>query len=339
MKTRHKPIAVSMGEPAGIGPELALLAWTKRKSLGLPPFYVRGDQSLFIERARTIGLKPQISSCAADDASDAFHKGLPIVQTGDVLSDCPGIEQEETAPTVVASIERCVEDVRDGRATGVVTNPINKAALYKTGFSFPGHTEFLGALAARHWPGEPARPVMMIAGPDLMVVPVTIHIPIKDVPLALTEDLIVETAEIIASDLRNRFGYSQPRLAVCGLNPHAGEGGTMGTEDLDIIAPAIARLKESGIEASGPHPADTLFHPPARQNYDCALGMYHDQVLVPAKTIGFDDSVNVTLGLPFVRTSPDHGTAYSLAGSGTARVDSFAAALRMAHVLANPDMF
>lgn len=337
MKPRLKPIAVSMGEPAGIGPELALMAWARRKPLGLPPFYVRGDRNLFIERARTIGMKPQADVCAPEEAAGVFQKGLPIVQTGETLSDHPGVEQNEAAHSVVQSIKKCVEDVRNGLATGIVTSPINKAALYRTGFSFPGHTEFLGSLAAEHWPGESTRPIMMIAGPDLMVVPLTIHIPIKDVPGALSEDLIVETAEIIANDLRDRFGYSNPRLAVCGLNPHAGEGGTMGTEDQDIIAPAIARLKTMGIEATGPHPADTLFHPPARKSYDCALGMYHDQVLVPAKTIGFDDSVNITLGLPFVRTSPDHGTAYGLAGTGTARIDSFAASLRMAHVLANPD--
>jgi len=333
----QKPVAVSMGEPAGIGPDLVLLAWANRKALNLPPFYVRGDEAFFAERARTIGLKIRIESVTPEDASSHFAKALPVVQTGPALEDHPGEEQAETAQSVIDSIERCVEDIQAGLATGLVTNPINKAALYKTGFSYPGHTEFLGALSRKHWPSEPATPVMMIAGPELMVVPVTIHIPLKDVPSALTEDLIVKTAEITAKDLRNRFGYANPRLALCGLNPHAGEDGAMGAEDRDVIAPAIARLNAEGIAATGPHPADTLFHPPARKDYDCVLGMYHDQVLIPAKTIGFDDSVNVTLGLPFVRTSPDHGTAYSLAGTGTARIDSFSAAVRMADVLANPD--
>ncbi|PVB63394.1 4-hydroxythreonine-4-phosphate dehydrogenase PdxA [Labrenzia sp. 011] len=337
MGTRKQPIAVTMGEPAGIGPDLVLLAWANRKALQLPPFYVRGDEALLASRAKTIDLNIRIESVSPDQASTHFPKSLPIVQTGPALSDRPGVEQAETAPSVVASIEGCVEDIRNGLASAVVTNPINKAALYRTGFTYPGHTEFLGALAEKHWPGAPATPVMMIAGPELMVVPVTIHIAIKDVPAALNEDLIVETAKITANDLRTRFGYTNPRLALCGLNPHAGEGGTMGTEDRDVIAPAVARLKAEGIAATGPHSADTLFHPQARNTYDCVLGMYHDQVLIPAKTIGFDEGVNVTLGLPFVRTSPDHGTAYDLAGSGTARIDSFSSAVRMADALAHPD--
>lgn len=333
------PVAVSMGEPAGIGPELAVLAWANRKLLDLPPFYVRGDKALLEERARTIGVKLSILNSRPEEATAQFAKALPLVQTGPELQDRPGIERDETAASVVGSIESCVEDIRAGLAAALVTNPINKAALYKTGFSFPGHTEFLGALAEKHWPGAPAKPVMMIAGPELMVVPVTIHIPLKDVPEALTVELIVETARITAADLKMRFGISHPRLALCGLNPHAGEDGALGTEDRDTVVPAIERLQAMGIAASGPHPADTLFHPPARSTYDCALGMYHDQVLVPAKTIGFDDSVNVTLGLPFVRTSPDHGTAYGLAGTGTARIDSFAASLRLAAALAAPDTF
>ncbi|MCV0425688.1 MAG: 4-hydroxythreonine-4-phosphate dehydrogenase PdxA [Roseibium sp.] len=333
----EKPIAVSMGEPAGIGPDLALLAWARRKSLDIPPFYVRGDLHLFRERAQKLGLKPRLEASSPDEAIGICAKALPIVQTGPELVDLPGQEQPETAHSVIASIEACVADVHKGAAAAVVTNPINKAALYKAGFTHPGHTEFLGDLGRKYWPETTSRPVMMIAGPELMVVPVTIHIPLKDVPVELTEDLIVETAEITSSDLKNRFGYSSPILAVCGLNPHAGENGAMGTEDRDVIVPAIERLQAKGINATGPHPADTLFHASARKDYDCVLGMYHDQVLIPAKTIGFDDSVNVTLGLPFVRTSPDHGTAYGLAGTGDVRIDSFAASLRMAYALANPD--
>lgn len=339
MGSLQKPLAVSMGEPAGIGPDLALMAWANRKSLKLPPFYVRGDVTLFRERAGRLGMSLPIESTFPDQAAGHFTKALPIVQTGPALADRPGEEQAETAPSVVASIEAGVEDVHAGNACGLVTCPINKAALYRTGFSFPGHTEYLGALAEKHWPGAPARPVMMIAGPALMVVPVTIHIPLRDVPDAVTDELIIETAEITAKDLKSRFGYANPRLAICGLNPHAGENGSIGTEDRDVIQPAIAELRSRGHDVTGPHPADTLFHPPARAGYDCVLGMYHDQVLVPAKTIGFDDSVNVTLGLPFVRTSPDHGTAYSLAGTGAARIDSFAASLRMADVLAHPERF
>ncbi|GAB4531890.1 MAG: 4-hydroxythreonine-4-phosphate dehydrogenase PdxA [Roseibium sp.] len=339
MAPPQKPLAVSMGEPAGIGPDLILFAWANRKRMKLPPFYVRGDASLFQNRAEKLGLEVKIGSTTPDEAATVFSSKLPVVQTGPALPDCPGVEQPETAASVIASIETCVEDIRTGAASALVTAPINKAALYGQGFSFPGHTEFLGALAQKHWPGEPTKPVMMIAGPELMVVPVTIHIPLKDVPAAVTRDLIVETAEITASDLKRRFGYAEPKIAICGLNPHAGENGSMGTEDRDVIRPAVARLRANGLSVSGPHPADTLFHPAARAQYDCVLGMYHDQVLIPAKTIGFDDSVNVTLGLPFVRTSPDHGTAYDLAGKGTVRVDSFVASLRMADVLANPDRY
>ncbi|CTQ54154.1 4-hydroxythreonine-4-phosphate dehydrogenase [Roseibium album] len=337
MGSPKKPIAVSMGEPAGIGPDLALLAWANRKALCLPSFYVRGDYTLLSDRAKKLGLNMRMEQVPADQAGSHFSKSFSVVQTGPALTDRPGEEHPDTANSVIAAIEACVQDVSEGLATGIVTNPINKSALYKTGFSFPGHTEFLGSLAEKYWPGQPARPVMMIAGPELMVVPVTIHIPIKDVPVALTEDLIVETAEITTADLKGRFGYTAPRLAICGLNPHAGEGGSMGSEDHEVIAPAVARLRAMGIAATGPHSADTLFHPPARANYDCVLGMYHDQVLIPAKTIGFDESVNVTLGLPFVRTSPDHGTAYNLAGTGKARIESFATSLRMANALANPD--
>jgi len=339
MGSTQKPLAVSMGEPAGIGPDLALLAWANRKALKLPPFYVRGDVRLFRERAEKLGLTLRIDAISPDRATAVFAKSLPIVQTGPELTDRPGEEHSGTAPSVISSIEASVLDVLAGHASALVTSPINKAALYKTGFSFPGHTEYLGSLAQEHWPGARARPVMMIAGPELMVVPVTIHIPLKAVPDAVTVELIVETAEIAAEDLKMRFGYTSPRLAVCGLNPHAGENGSIGTEDRDVIEPAIALLRARGIAVSGPHPADTLFHPQARTGYDCVLGMYHDQVLVPAKTIGFDDSDNVTLGLPFVRTSPDHGTAYSLAGTGEVRIDSFAASLRMADVLAHPERF
>ena len=334
-----QPLAVSMGEPAGIGPDLALLTWASRKTLKVPPFYVRGDADLFRQRATRLGLGVAVETTLPDQAARVFSKALPVIQTGPALQDRPGEEQPETAASVVAAIKAGVEDVRSGRASGLVTCPINKSALYKTGFSFPGHTEYLGALAQEFWPDQPARPVMMIAGPELMVVPVTIHIPLKDVPAALTTRLIVETAVITADDLRKRFGYAEPRIALCGLNPHAGEDGSMGLEDRDVITPAIKELRAMGLAVTGPHPADTLFHPAARTQYDCVLGMYHDQVLVPAKTIGFDDSVNVTLGLPFVRTSPDHGTAYALAGTGRARIDSFAASLRMADALAHPERF
>lgn len=330
------PLAVTCGEPAGIGPDITLLAWAGRKSLSLPPFYLRADPGFIARRAKRLGLDVPVQAVEPEEAASVFNKCLPVVPTGNSVEDTPGEENPAAASSVTGSIEACVKDVSEGRAAAVVTNPINKAALYGAGFTYPGHTEFLGDLASRHWPDAPSKPVMMIAGPSLMVVPVTIHIALSKVPGALTRELITETARITAADLRNRFGIAEPRLAFCGLNPHAGENGTMGTEEQTVIIPALNELREEGIDAIGPLPADTMFHPRARESYDVALGMYHDQVLVPAKTIGFDDAVNVTLGLPFVRTSPDHGTAYSLAGTGKARPDSFAAALRMAAALSNP---
>jgi len=339
MARLEKPVAVTLGEPAGIGPDITLLAWYNRRKLRLPPFYLRGDASLLSQRAAKLELPIPLQACEPEEAAAVFSQALPVVQTGAELEDKPGEEDPATAATVLASIETCVTDVLEEKAVALVTNPINKAALYKAGFTHPGHTEYLGHLAEKYWPDRPSRPVMMIAGPDLMVVPVTIHIPLRDVPDQLTEDTIVETAMIVAADMKARFGFANPRLALCGLNPHAGEKGALGTEDRDIIVPAIERLRSAGIATTGPHPADTLFHPEARLKYDCVLGMYHDQVLVPAKTIGFDDSVNVTLGLPFIRTSPDHGTAYPLAATGMARTDSFCASVRMAHALAHPEKF
>ncbi|EFO29629.1 4-hydroxythreonine-4-phosphate dehydrogenase [Roseibium sp. TrichSKD4] len=330
-----KPLAVTSGEPAGIGPDITLLAWANRRKLQLPYFYIRSDVSLLTERARQLGLKVLVQECDATEANAVFDKALPVVQTGGSVEDTPGLENSVTAATVLSSIEQAVADVNSGVAAAVVTNPINKAALYSHGFEHPGHTEYLGALAEKYWGTRP-KPVMLIAGPDLMVVPVTIHIPISKVPTSLTKELILDVVRTTDKDLKTRFGIQHPRLAICGLNPHAGESGTMGTEDREVIAPALAQLQSEGVRVSGPHPADTLFHGDARKTYDCAIGMYHDQVLIPAKTLGFDEAVNVTLGLPFVRTSPDHGTAYSLAGTGQVKIDSFAAALRFAAVLADP---
>ena len=215
-----------------------------------------------------------------------------------------------------------------------MTCPIAKKPLYDAGFRFPGHTEFLGHLAELAT-GRPARPVMMLAGPDLRAVPVTIHIALAEVPRRLTTALIVETAAITAADLADKFGIHKPRLAVAGLNPHAGEGGAMGTEDEAVVRPAVEELQRRGIDARGPLPADTLFHPRARATYDAAICMYHDQALIPAKALAFDESVNVTLGLPFIRTSPDHGTAFDIAGKGIARPDSLIAALKLARAMAD----
>jgi 4-hydroxythreonine-4-phosphate dehydrogenase len=248
----------------------------------------------------------------------------------------PGKPDRSSAPAAIASIRRAVGDVLDGVAAAVVTNPIAKNVLYDSGFAEPGHTEFLATLVQRAT-GKLLRPVMMLWSPELAVVPVTIHLPLKDIFQHLSTELIVQTGRIVARDLTVRFRIPRPRLAIAGLNPHAGENGTLGHEDQTMVAPAVARLVAEGIDARGPLPADSLFHRQARNSYDAALCMYHDQALIPIKTLAFDHAVNVTLGLPFVRTSPDHGTAFDIAGTGTADPASLIAALRLASQLATAD--
>jgi 4-hydroxythreonine-4-phosphate dehydrogenase len=326
------PLVLSQGDPAGIGPDIALQAFAQRAALALPAFLYVGDPEVLRVRARQLDIDVPIAETDAESAQALFADKLPVlpIPVGtDVLAGKPHVAN---ARGTISAIETAVDLCFSGKARAVVTNPIAKAVLYEAGFGFPGHTEFLADLAARAT-GQSLKPVMMLAGPKLRAVPVTIHIPIKDVPGALTEDLIVETCRIVARDLTARFGLSHPRLAVAGLNPHAGEGGAIGTEDDDIILPAVRRLREAGIDAFGPLPADTMFHDEARGRYDVAICMYHDQALIPAKALGFDDSVNVTLGLPFIRTSPDHGTAFGLAGTGLAREQSLVAALKMADAM------
>lgn len=327
------PLALSQGDPAGIGPDIALQAWLKREAYDLPPFLYIGDPAVLSVRARLLELDVPIAETDADRASQVFSQALPVlpVATGvDVLAGKPHVSN---ARGTIGAIETAVSLSLSGAARAVVTNPIAKSVLYEAGFGFPGHTEFLADLAQRAT-GTAVMPVMMLAGPKLRAVPVTIHIPLKEVPEALTEALIVDTCRIVARDLQDRFGLSSPRLAVAGLNPHAGENGAIGHEDDEIIQPAIRKLRDDGIDAFGPLPADTMFHDDARARYDVAICMYHDQALIPAKALGFDDSVNVTLGLPFIRTSPDHGTAFGLAGSGFAKETSLVAALQMADRMA-----
>jgi 4-hydroxythreonine-4-phosphate dehydrogenase len=321
-----------MGEPAGIGPDITIAAWTNRRSFALPPFYCRADAALLADRARRLGVSLPIERVAPQEALACFDRALPVVALDTAVDPTPGAIATGNASAVIASIAQSVGDIRSGVAAAVVTNPINKKSLYAAGFRHPGHTEFLGTLSAA-WTGTPGRPVMMLAGPSLKVVPVTIHIPLGEVARALNEALIVETARVVAGDLQRRFGLARPRIAVAGLNPHAGEGGTIGREEQTIIAPAIEALKRAGIDATGPWSADAMFHEKARQTYDAALCMYHDQALIPAKTLAFAETVNVTLGLAFVRTSPDHGTALDIAGTGKADPSSLAAALRLAATL------
>lgn len=334
MPTPSTPLALTAGDPSGIGPEIALQAWLLRERLGIPAFYLLSDPALVKARARLLGIDIDVKTVAPGETLGTFSSALPVVSLENAFLDRPGEPDTVNAAGTIEAIERAVADVASGQAAAVVTCPIAKKPLYDAGFSYPGHTEFLGHLA-EGMTGKSARPVMMLAGPQLRAVPVTIHIPLGDVPKRLTKELIVETAAITASDLTEKFGIARPRLAVAGLNPHAGEGGAMGREDEEIVRPAVAELVARGIDARGPLPADTMFHAEARKTYDAAICMYHDQGLIPAKALAFDETVNVTLGLPFIRTSPDHGTAFDIAGKGIARPDSLIAALKLARTMAD----
>jgi 4-hydroxythreonine-4-phosphate dehydrogenase len=276
-----------------------------------------------------LGVDVTLSVVTPAQAAKTFPRALPIVALDTSVTASPGAPDASSAPAAIASIRRAVADVLAGSAAAVVTNPVAKNVLYRSGFAEPGHTEFLAKLV-QEATGKSARPVMMLWSPELAVVPVTIHLPFKDVVTQLTSDLVVETGRIVARDLTARFGISRPRIVVAGLNPHAGEEGALGEEDGTVVAPAVKRLQAEGIDAIGPLPADSLFHERARATYDVALCMYHDQALIPIKTLAFDHAVNVTLGLPFVRTSPDHGTAFDIAGTGSADPSSLVAALTLA---------
>jgi 4-hydroxythreonine-4-phosphate dehydrogenase len=324
-----RTLALTLGEPAGIGPDITLAAWLRRAELGLPAFYVVGDPGFLERLARRLGVAVPIAPVEPETAAATFARALPVVPLDRAVTAEPGRPDASSAPAAIASITRAVADTVAGKAAAVVTNPVAKSVLYRNGFADPGHTEFLARLA-QEATGSAVRAVMMLWSPELAVVPVTIHLPLREVPARLTTELVVETGRITARDLRRRFAIPRPRLAIAGLNPHAGEDGALGDEDLAVVAPAVARLRADGIDATGPLPADSMFHAAARARYDVALCMYHDQALVPIKTLAFDHAVNVTLGLPFVRTSPDHGTAFDIAGSGRANPSSLVAALRLA---------
>jgi 4-hydroxythreonine-4-phosphate dehydrogenase len=322
-----------MGDAAGIGPEIALQAWRDRSGEDIPAFALYADIELMRAVARSAGLDPATAIAPVANASVAaeiFDEALPVVPVALATPAIAGKPDVANGAATILSIQSAVAEVASGHASAVVTNPISKSVLYGAGFTHPGHTEYLGVLAKEFWPSEPAEPVMMLASTKLRVVPVTIHIPLKDVSVLLTTDKIVRCARILNASLKKDFGIDKPRLAVAGLNPHAGEDGALGSEDRDIVRPAVDLLRAEGIDASGPFAADTMFHAAARETYDAALAMYHDQGLIPIKTLSFDDGVNVTLGLPFVRTSPDHGTAFAIAGKGIASASSLKAALKLA---------
>lgn len=320
------PLAVTMGEPAGIGGDIVLKAWAARRTDGVPPFVVLDSPDRLGELARRTGLDVPVRAVERpEDAAAVFTDALPVLPLELPAPVVPSRPDPANGGAVIAAIDRAVELVRAGRAAAVVTNPIQKSALYAAGFRHPGHTEYLAHLA-----GMAEEPVMMLEGGGLRVVLATIHLPLAAVPGALTTDAIVHVGRVTAAALARDFAIPRPRLAVAALNPHAGEDGTMGREEIDVIAPAVAALRAEGVDADGPRPSDTLFHAGARARYDAVVCMYHDQGLIPLKTLDFETGVNITLGLPFVRTSPDHGTALDIAGTGQASASSLLAAMRTA---------
>ncbi|MEI9916674.1 MAG: 4-hydroxythreonine-4-phosphate dehydrogenase PdxA [Methylovirgula sp.] len=327
-------IALTRGDPSGIGPELALKAWAAIHTYpGAPAFFVIADPDHLAGLARRLHVDVPVEVTTPQEAPAVFAHALPVVGPARPVKGALGSPDLADAPGTIESIEAGVKFVHDGVADAVVTNPIAKEVLQRAGFAHPGHTEFLGELAARFY-GHDARPVMLLWSPWVAVVPATIHVPLANVPKLVTRELLIETAKTVDAAFKQRFGVAAPRLAFAGLNPHAGEAGHIGHEEIDVIAPAIAELRKAGIDAKGPYPADTLFHAAAREKYDVAICMYHDQALIPIKTLAFESAVNVTLGLPFVRTSPDHGTAFDIAAEGKADPTSLIAALRLAAELA-----
>tara|TARA_B100000508_G_C11448464_1_gene272681 strand:+ start:99 stop:1097 length:999 start_codon:yes stop_codon:yes gene_type:complete len=326
-----KPLVITMGEPAGIGGELTIQAWKQRHDRSFTPFFALDCP----DRLRGLDLDMPIKVInTPEEVLSVFDEALPVLPLQ--LAEKPVLGQlnPKNSPAVIESIERAVTYCLNGEAGGVVTNPIHKAALYEAGFSHPGHTEFVGEICSQSC-DKKITPIMMLVAKDLRVVPLTIHIPLKDVPQAVTADLLRHQCEIISKSLQTDFKITAPRIAIAGLNPHAGEDGKIGIEDRDVVEPAIKKMQDAGLNVTGPHPADTLFHEEARRKYDLAVGMYHDQVLIPLKTLDFHGGVNVTIGLPIVRTSPDHGTALDIAGKGIARADSLMNAIKMAEEMVN----
>ena len=330
-----KALALTQGDPAGIGLDIAISAWSLRKEEALPPFAVFGDAQALRVRARALGIALAVAEVGNPaEAGQVFSKRLPVVPAPLAVAPAVGRPDPANAGAVIGAIEAATASVVRGEAGALVTLPIAKSVLAGAGFGHPGHTEFLAELAGRHYPGRRHTPVMMLVAEELRVVPLTIHVPLKAVPGLVTTERILTTVRIMHQSLIEAFGIGSPRIAIAGLNPHAGEDGTMGAEEREVIGPAAAALRAEGLDVRGPLSADTLFRAEARKRYDAALAMYHDQALIPLKTLAFDRGVNVTLGLPFVRTSPDHGTAFDIAGSGRASPASLIAALKLASQMA-----
>ncbi|MGB3809786.1 MAG: 4-hydroxythreonine-4-phosphate dehydrogenase PdxA [Parvibaculum sp.] len=329
LKRSPPPLALTMGEPAGVGPEITLKTWMARERETVPAFFVVGAPDLYQTLAAALGLDIPIRVISdASEAAGVFATALPILAIELGAPVKPGALSPANARAVMHSIDIACDLALLGAASGLVTNPIHKRALYEAGLRVPGHTEYLAERTGG------ATPVMMLSCPGLRVVPVTVHEPLKSVATSLTTAMIVEKGIILARALKRDLGISKPRMAVAGLNPHAGEEGHIGREEIEIIVPAIEAIRREGVEVSGPLPPDTMFHAGARARYDAALCMYHDQALIPIKTIDFERGVNTTLGLPIVRTSPDHGTALDIAGRGLANPFSLIEALRLAHEIA-----
>ncbi len=322
-----RPFAVSMGDPAGIGPEITMKAWTELRASPQHAFAVAAPASLF-------GDIPHVVIDDISEAAEAFKTALPVLAI-DGQRAALGKPSSKHAPAIIESIEHCTALCLTGKADALITNPIAKHVLYDAGFNFPGHTEFLGHLAANRAAPYASGPVMMLAAQGLRVGLATVHIPLNKAAEQISTDGIVQTARVILGALKTDFGITNPRLALTGLNPHAGEGGALGREEIDIINPAAIRLRNEGHDVTDAQPADTLFHAEAREGYDAVLAMYHDQGLIPVKTLDFHGGVNITLGLPFIRTSPDHGTAFGIAGDGVARPDSLIAAIKTARTNAD----
>ena len=317
------PLAVALGDPAGVGPEIAAKSWERRREESLHPFFVVGD----VRSIEAVWRGPVARISAPEEAAGIFGEALPLIQLEDAGEIVPGAPNYAGARCSLDSLELAVGLARSGAACGLVTGPVSKAQLYGIGFAHPGQTEFV----AERCGVARENVVMMLAGPTLRTVPITTHVPLKDVSGLISVEIIIARARTTERGLSRDFGIARPRLAMAGFNPHAGESGALGREEIDVVIPALERLREEGIEIEGPMAADTMFHPRARARYDAALCLYHDQALIPLKTLHFDEGVNITLGLPIVRTSPDHGTAFNIAGNNQADPGATIAAIRMAH--------
>lgn len=331
--TTPRPLAVTMGDPAGIGPDIILMAWQRRHKDQLPPFVVLGCPETFTSRAQALGLSVPVERVTSPlDAEDTFSSALPVYPLALDKAVQAGQPDQASAARTIKAIDNAVAWTLEGDTSGIVTAPINKSVLTQAGFTHPGHTEYLAELCAQG--DQPVtRPVMMLTAPGLRVVPITVHVPLKDVPKSLSHDLIVDTTKITHQAMQDQFGIKNPRMGMTGLNPHAGDSGLLGRDEIEMIGPALKQLRREGITVDGPLPADAAFQQRSRVRYDVILAMYHDQALIPVKTLAFDEAVNITLGLPIIRTSPDHGTAYDIAGTGKAIPDSFLASIRLANQL------